>query len=380
MRVLMTSAPAVGHVMPLLPLGRALRDAGHAVHIATHPDVHPLIAKVGLQPLAAGMSGREMTQERARRWPETVTQPPTEWAVRMFATILAPTTLADLLEHCEQWQPDLIVHEEGDYAGPVAAARADIPWATHAWGSPLRPLEDLQAVNQHVGPLWASAQLPVPRWGGLYQHGLLNPCPPALQLDGFDSASTWPLRPGQPPEAPDRSPAVEWPADVYIGFGTVPLFAEDEDALTAAVSACVARGLRTVVTTSDLDQAARLGALHPSLVKGATFVSLASVLPSCRLVICHGGAGTVLAALAAGVPLVVVSKGTPSQTRMAAACSEAGVAVVTDQDPDSIAAAVARVLDAESFHSRAQEVAREIRAMPTPADVVPALIEVAARS
>jgi len=74
----------------------------------------------------------------------------------------------------------------------------------------------------------------------------------------------------------------------------------------------------------------------------------------------------VLAALAAGVPLLIVSKGAPSQTRMAAACAAAGVAVLSDQDPGSIAAAIARVLDADGFRKRAHEVARDIRGMPAP--------------
>lgn len=84
-----------------------------------------------------------------------------------------------------------------------------------------------------------------------------------------------------------------------------------------------------------------------------------------------------LAALAAGVPLVVVSKGTPSQTRMAAACEGAGVAATSDDNPDSVAAAIARVLDDQSFRNRALEVAREIQAMAGPTDLVPALAAVA---
>lgn len=380
MRVLLTSAPAVGHVVPLLGLGQALRDAGHGVRVATHADVHPLIVGAGLQPIAAGMSGRAMTQERIRRWPETVAQPGTEWAVRMFTQILGPTTLTDLLAFCREWRPDLVIHEEGEYAGPVAATWVGVPWVTHGWGSPLRSAEDLGALKQHVSSLWESMDAPVPKWGGLYQHGLLNPCPVALQPEGPGVLLTWPVRPKPLTEPTDRSGIGDWLSDVYIGFGTVPLFAEDEAALPAAVLACVDRELKTVVTTSDPDQAARLGAAHPELVKAGTFVALAAVLPSCRLVVCHGGAGTVLAALASGAPLVIVPKGTPSQIRMAAACVTAGVAVLSGPEPDSIASAIAAVLDDERFRDRARDIAAQIRAMPAPSDVVPALQEVASQA
>ncbi|GAC1611738.1 MAG: DUF1205 domain-containing protein [Mycobacteriales bacterium] len=372
----MTSVPAVGHLVPLLGVAHALRDAGHDVRIATHPDVHPLIIGAGLSPVAAGMSGREMTQERLRRWPETATQPGTEWAVRMFASILGPAILTDLTGLCEQWQPDLLIHEEGEYAGPVAAADAGVRWVTHGWGSPLRPAADLSSVEGHVEQLWDTVGLPVPRWGGLYQYGLLNPCPTTLQPDGPGAECTWPIRPEQLSGSQGPPGILKGPPDVYIGFGTVPLFAEDESALTAAVRACVRRGLRTVVTTPDPEQAARLSALDSSLVTAGRFFDLASVLPTCQLVVCHGGAGTVLAALGQGVPLVIVPKGTPSQTRMAAACVAAGVAVASPT-PGYLAAATARVLDQNSFCVRAEEVAQDIRAMPPATDVVPVLVALA---
>jgi UDP:flavonoid glycosyltransferase YjiC (YdhE family) len=377
LKVLMTSAPAVGHVVPLLGIGQALREAGHAVRVATHPDVHPLITEAGLHSAAAGMSGQAMRQERVRRWPDTQAQPATAWALRMFTAILGPTTLTDLLVLCDEWKPDIVIHEEGEYAGPVAAARTGIPWVTHAWGSPLRSIDELAALDQYAGPLWESVDLTMPRWGGLYQHGLLNPCPQALQTATPGTALTWPLR-TMPLAGPEDRAAVEegWP-DVYVGFGTVPSFAEDEVLLAAAVQACASRGLRTVVTTSDTMQAQRLAAGSPALVKAGTFVDLAEVLPSCRMVVCHGGAGTVLAALESGVPLVIIPKGTPSQHRMAAGCVGAGVAVVAGSDPVSIAAAIAWVLDNDRFRDRAAALAEEIRGMPAPSDVVSVLTALA---
>ena len=87
-----------------------------------------------------------------------------------------------------------------------------------------------------------------------------------------------------------------------------------------------------------------------------------------------------LAALASGAPLVIVPKGTPSQIRMAAACVTAGVAVLSGPEPDSIASAIAAVLDDERFRDRARDIAAQIRAMPAPSDVVPALQEVASQA
>lgn len=365
----MTSAPAVGHLAPILGVGRALQDAGHTVRVATHPDRHRLINDAGLEPVAAGMSDSHMTQERLQRWPETTGQPGTAWSVRMFTQILAPAVLADLLRLIKDWRPDLIVHEEGEYAGPAAGAQAGIPWVTHAWGSPLRPLEALDSLEEHAAGLWSSVGLEVMPWSGLYHYGLVNPCPAALQLSAPGGSAVWPVRPAA---LSDRSEAESGadPVDAYVGFGTVPLFADDFDVLAAAARSCAARGLRTVVTTTNDEIAARLSDEGGGSVLGRTFVSLPAVLQSCQVVVCHGGAGTVLAALASGVPLVVVAKGAPSQQRMAQACADAGVAAVADADADSIETAVNLVLDTPTFRQRAGVVAGEISAMPEPAALV----------
>ena len=55
-----------------------------------------MIAGAGLQPVAAGMSNVQMREERSRRWPETDAQPVISWATRMWAQVMALSTLEDL--------------------------------------------------------------------------------------------------------------------------------------------------------------------------------------------------------------------------------------------------------------------------------------------
>jgi UDP:flavonoid glycosyltransferase YjiC (YdhE family) len=372
----MTSVPHVGHLVPMFGLGRALQDSGHEVRVATHSDRHGLIADAGLVPVAAGISAAEMSEERARRWPETVNQPVSFWAVRMFTQILAPTMLADLGALIEAWRPDLVVHEEGEYAAPVAAARAGTPWVTHAWGSPLRPTSELISLEEHAAGLWASVGLDVMTWSGLYHSGLVNPCPAALQPSAPGASTVLPVRPEtHPGPTSDTNQFVD--AEAYVGFGTVPAFADDVTNLVAAARSCTSRGLRTLVTTTTTDIARQLIDQCGDRAAVRTFVSLPHLLATCSVVVCHGGAGTVLAALSAGVPLVVVRKRSPSQIRMAEACARAGVGVAADANPGSIDAGVELVLEAPTYRQRAQVVAREIKAMPEPAAVVPALQAIA---
>ena len=123
MRVLFSAVPAVGHVVPLLDLAQAMQSTGHDIRFANNSESHHLVVAAGLAPLDVGMNSVEMREERRRRWPETDRQPASEWATRMWTQIMAPSTLEDLLPIVAEWQPHALVHDEGDYAAPVAAAQ-----------------------------------------------------------------------------------------------------------------------------------------------------------------------------------------------------------------------------------------------------------------
>ncbi len=304
-----------------------------------------------------------MRDERQRRWPETERQPASMWATRMWAQIMAPSSLQDLLAIATDWRPHVLVHDEGDYAGPVAAAKSDIPWITHAWGSPLRPTSELVELEETASSLWASNRLDVPTSAGLYTHALVNPCPRFLQNDSSGARVEWPIRPSTLDEEGELLRA-----DAYIGFGTVPLFANALAELTTAVLSCTERGMRVVVTAPSQDLRNELAAIDTHLVEAREFVKLSTLLPSCRIAITHAGAGTVLASLSAGVPLVLVPRGTPSQVRMAEACERANVGKSCAGEAD-IEGAVTDVLSNAEITSQVEACANHITRMPTGATV-----------
>jgi UDP:flavonoid glycosyltransferase YjiC (YdhE family) len=363
MRVLFSAVPAVGHIVPLLGLAQAMQLAGHEVRFATNLERHPFVVAAGLHPLEAGMSPIEMQEERRRRWPETERQPANEWATRMWAQIMAPSTLRDLLAIMASWRPHVVVHDEGDYAGPVAASWADIPWVTHAWGSPLRPTGELAELEELTSWLWVSNGLDVPTFAGLYQHALVNPCPRILQLGSPRAGIEWPIR-----LAPFDEDGELLQADAYVGFGTVPIFANALAELATAVRSCTERGMRVVVTAPSEDLRKELAAIDPDLVQAKDFVRLNALLPSCKIAITHAGAGTVLASLSAGVPLVLIRRGSPSQLRTAQACETAGVgrSCVGDWEID---AAVSAVLSNPAIAANASSAARQIATMPAAGEV-----------
>jgi UDP:flavonoid glycosyltransferase YjiC (YdhE family) len=368
MRVLFSAVPAVGHIVPLVGLAQALQVAGHEVRFATNREVHKLLASAGLQPLEAGMSTGAMREERLRRWPETLQQPPTEWATRMWAQVMAPSTLGDLSPIIADWKPQVLVHDEGDYAGPVAASIAGIPWVTHAWGSPLRPTSELTELAELTSALWESNGLSVPNSAGLYQHALINPCPRFLQNDSPGASIEWPIRP-MLLDADHGGEAELLSVDAYVGFGTVPAFANAFDELAVAVRSCTDRGLKVVVTAPNADLRNELAEIDRALVNAREFVTLSSVLPSCKIAITHAGAGTALASLSAGVPMVLVPRGTPSQIRMARACETAGVGRSCTSAWD-IGKAVSEVLSNPEMASNATLAAARLAIIPAASEVV----------
>ena len=65
MRVLFSSTSGYGHVIPMLPLAHAFREAGHDVLWATTEQAMPLVAASGIEAVASGASGAEEAALRA---------------------------------------------------------------------------------------------------------------------------------------------------------------------------------------------------------------------------------------------------------------------------------------------------------------------------
>ena len=105
------------------------------------------------------------------------------------------------------------------------------------------------------------------------------------------------------------------------------------------------------------------------------------MLPACSAVVAHAGSGSTLAALAHGLPLVLVPQGA-DQFENAARVEAAGAGVVVMPDglsSESVRAALRLVPGEPSFAAAAQKVAAEIAAMPGPGDVAIAVEEYVAR-
>jgi UDP:flavonoid glycosyltransferase YjiC (YdhE family) len=363
MRILFTTTPGRGHWQPMLPLADALVAAGHDVRFATAREAVAPLRERGFDVVEAGAADLGMPAPPA----EVAALPPHERPEWMFGVIFGPRRaepmLRDLLPIVAQLKPQLLICDQGELAGPIVAAKAGVPNVTHSFGR-LLPEARVARGAESVAELWRSQGLEPRPYAGAYDHVYLDIYPPTLQSRDIGHVGARQLVRSVPPIARDED------ADpvVYITFGTI--FNKDLSLFATAVEAARELPVHVVVTLGPGNDASALGDQPPN-VTVAGYIPQEELLSRCAAVISHGGSGTFLGALAAGVPQVIVPL-MADQYLNADAGVEGGVAVALrreDVSVDALRAALDSVLDDDSMRATAGAVAGELAAMPSPGDV-----------
>lgn len=372
MRVLVVSAPLTGHLLPLLPLAEALWDSGHEVLVASGGEA--LEADTGSLPVidvarnlrfgriaAAAMVSHPVTAraELAGRGGD-----------RGVRSLFGPVNeeLADaLVTVVAQWRPDVVIHEPLAAAGALAAARHDVPAV-------------LQENNLHPGSGLVEATVGARTMQrALWRHGLSALPAPALTLT-IAPPSLVGARAGLPMRPVDTGHRRRGDADVpawlrapserprLLVTRTTAAGPGRGDPMAAAVRAADGQDCELVLVRPSARVARRAGAG----VRTTGWVPLPEVLPGCAAVVHHGGAGTVLAALSAGIPqLAVPGAGDRRHNAELVAARGAGLAC------DVTAEALRRLVHDGELAATAREVRTEIEAMPPPQARVDAITALA---
>jgi UDP:flavonoid glycosyltransferase YjiC (YdhE family) len=360
-RVLFTFMGGPGHLEPLLPIALAARDAGHVVAVCGRPSALRAATALELEVFATA-ADRRRPAERTPLLPVDLEREARDLRVG-FAQGNAREHASSIRELCEAWHPDVLVCDETDFGSMIAAERLGLPFAnvvTLAAGSFLRPenlSESLDAVRSENG------LPPDPDLEMLRRHLVLAPVPPSFRDPAFPPPPTLhAFRPGEPAPAV----AATDPPTVYFTLGTE--FNLESGDLFERVLAGVGELPVAVVATvgSNLDPAV-LGPL-PDNVRVERYVPQSSILPNASAVVCHGGSGSVLGALAHGLPLVVLPMGA-DQPLNAERCAALGVGRVLDviaATPEDVREAVSAVLADSSYREAAERIRTEFAALPGP--------------
>jgi MGT family glycosyltransferase len=146
---------------------------------------------------------------------------------------------------------------------------------------------------------------------------------------------------------------------VLVGMSST--FMDHADALQRAATALAGLPVRGLVTTGPSLPAATIDA--PANVTVVERAPHSEVLRHARVVVTHAGHGTVLKALAAGVPVVAIPLGRDQLDNAARVVHHgAGLRLKPTAKPDAIAKAVRRVLEEPSFSAAAERMAAAIAA------------------
>ncbi|MGI9569094.1 MAG: glycosyltransferase [Desulfobulbia bacterium] len=380
MRILFTSTRGTGHLEPLLPFLHTLKRRGHDVCVAAPESVSEKLQKEELPHTPFDHPGDEQLKPIWARCGELPHDEANALMIReIFAGLNARTALPQLREIIHNWHPQLIVRESVEFAGLVAAEQAGVPHSRVAVHNGFVDDRFKSIVNAAIDILRQEANLSLDNGASLRAEPVFTAFP--YSLDGAAKTDgKVPFRIGRLQDITiSTQTAPAWaPKDgekiVYITFGTIAASSSDRHAVyRSALSAIEGLPIRALLTTGPGMEVSSLGAI-PGNVTVEAWVPQGEVWPHANALVCHGGSGTVLGGLAAGMPMVVIPL-FADQPDNAQRIEEAGAGVaVYEPDVTSIRAAIERVLTDTGIHETSDRIAEEIASMPSVDDAVDVLL------
>ncbi len=398
--LLFATMPIPGHVVPLLPIARALTSRGHRVRWCTGRAFEERIVAAGAEFVAMdpatdhnGRNVSELFPERARL--TGVAKLRYDMTAVFFDPI--PAQVADLRRALDEHPADLVLHDTAhvgasvleSLGGPRAVTVGVTPMMLPAPDVPpfglglryrtgplarvrnaaVRALLDnvvFKPVHDHRDRILRELGAPVGPRGLAFVSphlhlqngvaGLEHPrefLPPQVKFVGalVDPVPSTPL-----PSWWGRITSAGKPI-VHVTQGTVADMNLNELVLPT-IRALADEDVVVVASTGSHN----VGTL-PANVHTAPFLPYDQLLPLTKVMVTNGGFGGVQLALAEGVPLVVAGM-TEDKPEVAARVERSGAGVnlrTSTPSEKAIKAAVRKVLDGGLFRGRAWELASEYR-------------------
>jgi len=376
-RILFASTGGAGHFNPLVPWINETLRLGHEVLVVGPPGIVPTVThkkyplRVGASP-PPDVVGPIWAQVTTMRHEDAAAMVMGDIFCRLNSGAMLPVMRAT----CADWGPDLVLRDPTEFASAVAAQECGIRHLRIGHGLAAGEAEALRAAAAPLQDFRPDIDQQIA------ESTYLTPFPEALDESPFADTRRYrlPTRPRELGMLP-----MWWPGNsdplVYVTFGTVapamPGMARLYRAVLDAVTGLSVRVLLTVGRDLDIEQ---LGP-PPGNVRIERWVDQADVMAEAALVVCHGGAGTTLGALAAGVPLVVFPLFADQAAN--AACVDragAGIAVnargpaaarrvVESGDDASLRSAILRVLSDPGYTRASAEIRAGFMDLPVLPDI-----------
>jgi UDP:flavonoid glycosyltransferase YjiC (YdhE family) len=370
MRALFTVADGgYSHLYPLLPLARELKNRGHAVTVVAPDRLSTLAERFDVDAIRLPVSRRAgaghpggssgPSVRRARTAVGRYLSDAVEWTGFLSAT-------------AREWGADVLVRESAAWSGWLVGDLLGLPVALFDY-APTPPrllamtLGDLfNAARADVGLPPDPDLLSLTRW----LHLLAGP--PGWFPARSIGAATHILGP-PPPLAGEHEPPA-WMEEfdgsrpcVYVTLGT--MFDRSPGVFEMIFEAVADEPIRVVASLGPGGDPGRFPQVPPN-VRLESFMPQAveaAVLARSDAVICHGGYGSILAAMRHGLPIVSIPAGNADDPTRLPGIEAMGLALVIPEHRRSVAAvrdALGAVLRDPAYRSAAARTAGSLAALP----------------
>jgi UDP:flavonoid glycosyltransferase YjiC (YdhE family) len=375
MRALFTCTPLYGHFLPLIPIARAMADAGHDVAFGTPGSFREPVETAGFRWVRAGVEDDDpeliavLAQHRELQGVEQ-----TRFGLREIMGGIRPRRLVpDLLALAETWRPDLIVRESREFGALIAAELLDVPYAqvqVNAAGAMPHLAAMLYEPLRHLRVTFGLPDRSIQDLMDRYL--VLTPFPISLNRLGDPIAATAHHIRALPQDGADSAlPA--WCDEIgsrrliYVSMGTVFSGWRGREIFSKLLAGLRDIDAEIVVTVGHDLNIVALGP-QPEHIHLETFLPLGTLLPRCSLVLFHGGSGTLSHVVAHGLPAVIIPLGA-DQPENAVHYAELGASRTLDQDqltPEHVREVALDVLNTSSYRQSAERLRDEFNALPGP--------------
>jgi UDP:flavonoid glycosyltransferase YjiC (YdhE family) len=380
MRILMTTHRGAGHFGPMIPFAHACLRAGHEVLVAAPRSAAAMVARAGLDHHPFDEPPPDEDSALLRFLLALPNDEGNERAIRdMFGRLRGRAALPAMLDVVFAWSPDVIVHTVSELAGVAAAERHGIPHARVGIFVGVGEHWNLDPANDALDELRAEAGVaPDPSGRRLAHSPYLTLAPPSLEFPSPSPSRALRFRdPARVRPLTDWWPGNEDPL-VYVSFGSAaPSFEFFPELCRATMDAVADVPMRVLLTVGENRDPGEFGPV-PDSVHIERWVPQADVMPHAAAMVGHGGSGSTLMAMAAGVPLAVVPL-FADQPYNARRVAQIGAGIALEGGIDAVAElprALRALLEEPRYRRQAERVAAEVAGLAPVDDAVRVLEDI----
>ncbi|WP_327664449.1 MULTISPECIES: glycosyltransferase [unclassified Streptomyces] len=367
MRVLFVGPPLYGLLYPVLSLAQAFRAEGHDVVVASAGDFTKRVAEAGLVGFDAAPdldSEAEYRQGEGRRKRLNM-------GTKMGRFSFFGDEMADaLVDFAGAWRPDLVIYPPLGVAGPLVAAKYDLPVVMQTVGFGHQRWR-VEGVTRSMDEAYARHGIAAPQPDLLW----LDVAPPSMKV--LDEPDLWSMR-----YVPYNGGTVLedwWSADtgrprVVVSLGTLKPMVDGIDLVKWVVESAHESEAEFVLSLGvhgqqEIDEL-------PDNVRLVSWIPAGPLLGRAAGFIHHGGAGNTLTALSSGVPQIVFGQGADRPVN-ARTVEERGCGFVPGEH-GLVKEDIDRLLTDASLRTAADAVRDEMRAQDPPTVIARRLADLVA--